>query len=100
MKIDAITSSISIIMNFKSIVAFFKVSPLSRAKVPLGRWNLDNYQETTLKTKYATEDNCGICYHDCRNVIKDSNNNKNTINKIETDYNNYIYMMGYESVHK
>ena len=85
-------------MNFKSIVAFFKVSSLSRAKVaPLGRWKLDNYKETTLKTKYATEDNCGICYHDCRNVTQLSNNK---INKIESDYNNYIYMMGYESVHK
>ena len=42
-------------MNFTSIINVFKHS-----KTPLGRWNIHNYKETTLKIDYANEDNCGI----------------------------------------
>jgi hypothetical protein len=46
---------IIIIMNAARILTMFKT-----IKVPLGRWNIHNYRETTLKIKYANEDNCGI----------------------------------------
>jgi hypothetical protein len=73
-------------MNFKSIIEIFKRAPLY--KTPLGRWNIHNYSETTLKIKYATEDNCGISrYHNYEQ--------KNDL----YDDKKYIYMMGYESVH-
>jgi len=66
---------------------------LLHVKLPLGRWNIHSYSETMLKIKYATEDNCGVSYHNCKNIIHTKNN--------ELDYDNeYIYMMGYESVHK
>ena len=81
-------------MNFKSIIGIFKGSSLPRAKLPLGRWNIHNYRETMLKIKYATEDNCGISYHNYKNITQIQQN-------IELDDNNkYIYMMGYESVHE
>lgn len=72
-------------MNFKSIIEIFKSSaPLY--KTPLGRWNIHNYRETTLKIKYATEDNCGVSGQE-KNRLSDNDDTK------------YIYMMGYESVH-
>ena len=75
-------------MNAIRILNMFK-----NIKVPLGRWNIHNHRETTLKIKYANEDNCGIS----------GNNYKNTIQKqIQYDFDNdeqYIYSMGYESTH-
>jgi hypothetical protein len=75
-------------MNIKSIIDIFKRAPLY--KTPLGRWNIHNYRETTLKIKYATEDNCGI-----------SGQEKNNYHHNYSNYDDkkYIYMMGYESVH-
>jgi hypothetical protein len=60
--------------------------------MPLGRWNIHNYRETNLKIKYATEDNCGFSYHNSKNIPQLQENT-------ELEYNTYIYMMGYESVH-
>ena len=45
-------------MNFKSITNFINI--FKQGKTPLGRWNIHNYKETTLKIDYANEDNCGI----------------------------------------
>jgi hypothetical protein len=80
------------IMNTTRITEIFKRVFLPHVKTPLGRWNnIHNHTETSLKMKYATEDNCGIhCY----------NNNNVDNHKIQkNDDNEYMYMMGYESVH-
>jgi hypothetical protein len=53
-------------------------------KTPLGRWNIHNYKETTLKIKYATEDNCGV------------SGQKN--NQLRDNHDDTMFMMGYESV--
>ena len=45
-------------MNFTSINNFINI--FKQGKTPLGRWNIHNYKETTLKIDYANEDNCGI----------------------------------------
>ena len=45
-------------MNFTSITNFINI--FKQGKTPLGRWNIHNYKETTLKIDYANEDNCGI----------------------------------------
>ena len=49
-------------MNFTRIINIFKHS-----KTPLGRWNIHNYKETTLKIDYANEDNC--CISSNKNII-------------------------------
>ena len=66
-------------MNARTILALFKFS--GQVKTPLGRWTVHNQRETSLKIKYANEDNSL---------------------PVQTDRleQNYIYMMGYESVHK
>jgi hypothetical protein len=74
-------------MNFRSIIEIFKLRSFPHVKMPLGRWNIHNYRETTLKIKYATEDNCGISSHNYKN------------NELDED-DKYIYIMGYESVHE
>jgi hypothetical protein len=83
-----ISDYIIITMNVIRILNMFK-----NIKVPLGRWNIHNHRETTLKIKYANEDNCGIS----------GNNYKNTTliqdNVDFDDDDEYIYSMGYESVH-
>jgi hypothetical protein len=81
-------------MNFRSIVEIFKRASSSHIKTPLGRWNIHNYRETTLKIKYATEDNCGISCHNYKNITQIHQNS------YLDDDSKYIYMMGYESVHK
>jgi hypothetical protein len=80
-------------MNFRSIIGIFKGKSLSNVKTPLGRWNIHNHRETMLKIKYATEDNCGISYHNYQNITQIQENNE------LDDDSKYIYMMGYESVH-
>jgi hypothetical protein len=80
-------------MNFRSIREIFKRVCLSDVKTPLGRWNINNYRETSLKIKYATEDNCGIFRHNYTNGMKMQQNELD-------DETLYIYMMGYESVHQ
>ena len=76
-----------ITMNTSRIIDIFKNVFLVHNKPShLGRWNITNYQETILKIKYANEDNCGIS----------GNNSKNNV----SNDSQYIYMMGYESIHK
>ncbi len=75
-------------MNFKSIIQIFKHTPLAHVKTPLGRWNIHNYSETMLKIKYATEDNCGVSY-----------NTFEKVKNVELEDDQYIHIMGYESVH-
>lgn len=77
----------------KTTLRLFTKSLLSSSKTPLGRWNINNNSETSLKIRYANEDNCGVC---CNTNIK---NIDNVEKKDESDDNEYIYAMGYESVH-
>lgn len=57
-------------------------------KTPLGRWNIHNHVETTLKIKYANEDNCGVSSH------------KKPTQQIDKSADDeYVYFMGYESTH-
>ena len=51
---------------------------------------MHNSEETTLKIKYANEDNCGVC-----DSISLEAPQKKMIDEDE-----YIFLMGYESVHK
>lgn len=76
-------------MNPTRILDIFKRVYLRQVNVPLGRWKIHNHRQTILKIKYANEDNCGISGI---NIKKQKNN--------ELDDNEYIYFMGYESVHK
>ena len=72
-------------MNIASIINIFKHACLTHVKTPpLGRWNINNYKETMLKMKYATEDNCGISWYDNKNIIQQ--------NKVLYDDNIYIYI--------
>jgi hypothetical protein len=79
-------------MNFKSIFEIFKRAPLTSNKMQLGRWNIHNYRETSLKIKYATEDNCGISSHTYKNTRPISIQQNNHL-----DDRKLIFMMGYES---
>lgn len=90
------------------MINIFKYAFIPHMKTPLGRWNIHNYTETTLKIKYANEDNCGVCssnYENIEPIINEQNNNISSTNIIAIKQNNkiddkeYIYMMGYESVH-
>ena len=78
-------------MKYNKIIRIVKTLFLPHVKTPLGRWNIHNNKETILKIKYATEDNCYISYNKYKNHIQFQNNN-------EFDNNEYIYMMGFESV--
>lgn len=50
-------------MNLKVITDIIRRWSSSQVKTPLGRWNINNNnRETTLKIKYANEDNCGMSY--------------------------------------
>ena len=121
-----------------SIINVFKRLYFQNVKTPLGRWNINNYKETTLKIDYANEDNCGISSN--KNIIQNIkihntplemsviyNKNKTYLSgwKIHNyphkdnygmssrdyriitsiqkekqhNYNKYMFMMGYESVH-
>jgi hypothetical protein len=80
-------------MKFITIIKILKRSSLPEVKPPLGRWKIHNYRETMLKIKYATEDNCGISGSNYKNTTQIQQNNE------LDDNNEYIYMMGYESVH-
>jgi hypothetical protein len=79
-------------MNSISILNRFKHIFLPNFEAPLGRWKIHNYKETTLKIKYANEDNCGISYNNTN--IKQIQENKELV-----DNEKYVFMMGYESVH-
>jgi len=83
-------------MNFKNITEILKrTTSLSYVKTPLGRWNIHNYGETILKIKYANEDNCGISCRNYKNITQQQEKNE-----LDDDDTNYIFMMGYESVHE
>ena len=76
----------------RRILDVVKHGIVTQKKPILGRWNMHNERETILKIKYANEDNCGIS----------GNNHKNTRqiqNNYDIDDKQYIYSMGYESVH-
>jgi hypothetical protein len=82
-------------MNAMRILNIFKRIFSPHIESPLGRWKIHNYKETTLKIKYANEDNCGLSSHNCKNIIKIHQNNELD----DDDDEKYIYMMGYESAH-
>ena len=77
------TNGIGIIKILKHVLS-------SHVKTPLGRWNIHNHVETSLKIKYANEDNCGVSCHNSKNIIQQNN---------ESEHDAHMYMMGYESAH-
>jgi hypothetical protein len=77
-------------MNSISILNRIKHVFLPHVEAPLGRWRIHNYKETSLKIKYANEDNCSSSYHNHKNTPQ----NKDLVNNEK-----YVFMMGYESVH-
>jgi hypothetical protein len=80
-------------MFARRILETFKHVFSTQNKPPiLGRWNIHNHKEKILKIKYANEDNCGISGNNSKNTTKIQRNNM-------LDDNQYIYMMGYESIH-
>lgn len=79
-------------MNATRIPNLFKRIHFTQVNMPLGRWKIHNNTQTNLKIKYANEDNCGISGIQYKNTKKIQRNN-------ESDDNQYIYSMGYESVH-
>ena len=80
-------------MNNKRIYNIFTRIYFTHVTPPLGRWGIHNHTQNILKTKYANEDNCGVSGNIYKNITP--------IQKInETADNEYIYMMGYESVHQ
>ena len=81
-------------MNAARILDIFKRIYSPQVKFHLGRWNIHNETQTMLKIKYANEDNCGLSSHNYKNIKQVDQNNE------LHDDNEYIYMMGYESVHK
>lgn len=81
-------------MNIKSIIEIFKLVSLPHAKTPMGRWNIHNNRKTALKIKYATEDNCFQNYKGIMQTQMQEEEN----NELARD-DEYMYMMGYESVH-
>jgi len=70
----------------------FKRASSTHQKLLLGRWNIHTHGETSLKIKYANEDNCGISGNNCTEVTQKSKQS-------DFDNNQYLYSMGYESVH-
>ena len=82
-------------MNPKRILDIFKRVCFTKANVPLGRWKIHNYRQTGLKIKYANEDNCGISGINYTNTTQKTQIQTNN----QSDDNEYIYIMGYESVH-
>ena len=74
-------------MKFRTVIEIIKRSSLPHVKTPLGRWNIHNYSETTLKVKYANEDNSFY------------NHKKHVSSKLDDDDPlDIIYMMGYDSL--
>ena len=61
-------------MNATRILDIFKRTYLGHIKAPLGRWNIHNHKETTLKIKYANEDNCGVSGNNYKYSDKHSDN--------------------------
>ena len=63
-------------MNATRILDIFKRASLAHVKAPLGRWKIHNHTETTLKIKYANEDNCGISGNNYTNTTQNLDNNE------------------------
>lgn len=78
-------------MNATRILNLFKRMHFTQGNLPLGRWKIHNNKQTSLKIKYANEDNCGISGIHYKNTKQIQTNN--------LDDMQYIYSMGYESVH-
>lgn len=66
----------------------------TQVNVPLGRWKNHNHIQTDLKIKYANEDNCGISAINYKNT----NTTQKQTNKLGSEDEQYIYIMGYESI--
>ena len=78
-------------MPIRHIAHVLKTAFHGPVRTPLGRWNVDNYIQTTLKIQYANEDNCGTC--------GDYNNTKQIpANDNDEDDELYVYMMGLDTV--
>ena len=84
-------------MNPTRILDIFKRVCFTQANVPLGRWKIHNYRQTGLKIRYANEDNCGISGINYTNTTQKIQKQRN--NELDDNDNEYIYIMGYESVH-
>jgi hypothetical protein len=69
------------------IIQIFRRLSLPHINPPLGRWNIQSSRETALKVKYENEDNCGVS---SAQIQQNNESNKD---------DEYLYMMGYESVH-
>lgn len=80
-------------MNSLSILNRFKHIFSPHVVAPLGRWKIHNYKETSIKIKYANQDNCSSSYNNYKN-IKQIPQNKDLDNNEK-----YLFMMGFESVH-
>jgi hypothetical protein len=83
-------------MIARGIIHLFKHAFFAEVKKPLGRWNIHNYRQTTLKIRYANEDNCGTCGDYYKNATQIPENNGYKQNEELDDQ--YIYMMGAESL--
>ncbi len=79
-------------MNATRILDILKRKFLTNIKPPLGRWKIHNHTQTILKIKYANEDNCGVSGNLYKNTTQIQKNNP-------IDDKEYVYIMGYESVH-
>ena len=77
-------------MNATRILDIFRRASSSHIKAPLGRWNIHNNTETTLKIKYANEDNCGVSGNNYKNITERQKQEN------DIDDKEYMYVMGYE----
>jgi hypothetical protein len=77
-------------MSLRNSIGIYKKIFLPHVTPLLGRWKLNNSEETTLKIKYANEDHCGVC----------SSISVEAPPKKKVDETEYIYFMGFESVHE
>ena len=82
-------------MNHIRIINIFKRIFSTHVNPTLGRWNYHNLKQTTLKIKYANEDNCGVSGNNFENTIL----TQTQLKENNEDDNEYIHFMGYESVH-
>ena len=57
-------------MNPLRIINIYKCMFSTHINPTLGRWNYHNYKQTTLKIKYANEDNCGVSGNDYENQLQ------------------------------
>ena len=77
-------------MMVRHLIHVLKTAIRDPVRTPLGRWNVENYKQTTLKIQYANEDNCGSC---------GEYNTKQIITQDDDDEDEkYIYIMGLDTV--